>query len=182
MKESGPEQGGKNGHYISTFSGGTFDIDNPENSNYPIEDIAHALSLNCRFGGHIKQFYSVAEHSVIVSRLVDPEFAFAGLMHDSSEAFLCDVPRPIKPFLQGYIELEHRILTAISSKYGFEYPLPEQVLYIDKNMPASEAKVLFQSEPKWTKYYEHVCPGTMIQCLSPPEAEAAFLARFEELS
>src|ERR1019366_6268112 len=80
---------------IRTYTGILFDFEEPEASPIRIEDIAHALSLLCRFAGHCKEFYSVAEHSVRVSYACPEEHALWGLMHDASEAYCVDVPRPL---------------------------------------------------------------------------------------
>src|ERR1017187_10636100 len=77
---------------ITTFSGIHFWPLLPNPADIRIEDIAHALSNQCRFAGHAREFYSVAEHSVRVSQLCPPEDALWGLLHDASEAYLTDVP------------------------------------------------------------------------------------------
>src|SRR4051812_16341267 len=90
---------------ILLHNGDFFDFKDPRNHNYDIKAIAHALSNLCRYTGHSKRFYSVAEHCVLVSRLVDPRFAFEGLMHDASEAFCGDVASPLKKLLPGYARI-----------------------------------------------------------------------------
>ena len=84
------------GDWIQTMSGVIFYPLDPRPEEIRIEDIAHALSHQCRFAGHCREFYSVAEHSVRVSRELPQEFMLWGLLHDASEAYLVDLPRPIK--------------------------------------------------------------------------------------
>jgi hypothetical protein len=119
---------------ISTYSGKFFDILKPEEYEYDIEEIAHALSNICRYTGHTNKFYSVAEHSVLVSRLVEPRYALAGLLHDAGEAYLGDVSSPLKALLPAYKEIEESVEGAISRYFGFEFPLPPEIKEADKKM------------------------------------------------
>lgn len=111
-------------HEVETFSGRYVDTKNPDPSTICIEDIAHALSQTCRYGGHCQEFYSVAEHAVIVSHRLQQRGAsepmqLAGLHHDDAEAFLGDVPRPMKSLLgQSYVQLTERMDRAIVAGLG----------------------------------------------------------------
>jgi len=96
-----------------------------------IEDIAHALSHQCRFSGHIQTYYSVAEHSIYVAEMVPDEDKLAALMHDASEAYLVDIPAPIKPGLPGYKQIEAVVMDAIAKKYDFQYPFSAPVKEAD---------------------------------------------------
>jgi len=82
--------------WIQTISGRKFPLAEPDPNQIDIEDIAHALSMLCRFNGHCTQFYSVAEHSMHVSHEISNDLALAGLLHDAAEAYLGDVPSPLK--------------------------------------------------------------------------------------
>jgi uncharacterized protein len=88
--------GVRNGAWIQTVTGKQFWPMDAQPEEVDIEDIAHALSLPCRFNGHCKQFYSVAEHSIHVSRVVSNENAARGLLHDAAEAYLSYIPQPVK--------------------------------------------------------------------------------------
>lgn len=104
--------------YIETVSGKKFFIEHPE---FDIKDIAHALGNQCRYTGHVKNFYSVAEHSVLVMnlcqdlKLADP---FEGLMHDCSEAYLSDIAAPWKALLPDYKKLEAKVELPLRRFYG----------------------------------------------------------------
>src|SRR5258708_302056 len=87
----------RRGNWMQTYTGRAYWPADPRAEDVCIEDIAHALSLLCRYTGHCKRFYSVAEHSILISQVVPPEYAFFGLMHDAQEAYINDLARPIKP-------------------------------------------------------------------------------------
>ena len=102
-----------------TYMGHRFYPANPKPESIDIRDIAHGLSLLCRFAGQIKRFYSVAEHSLFVANLLPPELKLAGLMHDATEAYLSDVPQPVKLLLPQYKILENLLSGVIESKFKF---------------------------------------------------------------
>lgn len=117
---------------IKTYTGRWFDVFNPDIEGIHITDIAKSLSKQCRFSGHTQLFYSVAEHSVACSLIVPEEYRLAALLHDASEAYLVDVPRPIKKKLIGYKEIEDGVMTAIAKKYGFDYPFHDCIKLADE--------------------------------------------------
>lgn len=119
---------------IRTVSGIYINVFEPTEDMICIEDIAHALSMQPRFGGHLPSFYSVAQHSASCCALAEKEYRLAALLHDASEAYLLDVPRPIKRRLANYMEIEHNLMQVIATKFGFEWPLPEAVKAIDEQM------------------------------------------------
>jgi hypothetical protein len=104
---------------FNTASGKIIDLKNPSEDSICIDDIANALSKICRFGGNTNQFYSVAQHSVLVSKLVDPEFAKEALLHDASEAYLGDVIKPLKVMIgNAYDLLEKNFETVIAHRFN----------------------------------------------------------------
>jgi len=117
---------------IRTFSGQYVNVFEPDPEKINIIDIAHALSMQCRFGGHLPNFYSVAQHSIVVASIVSKEHKIAALLHDASEAYLMDIPRPIKIRLANYKEIEDGLMKVIAEKFGFEYPLSEDVKEADE--------------------------------------------------
>lgn len=120
---------------IRTSSGIYINVFNPNPDHIIIEDIAHALSFLPRFGGHLPHFYSVAQHSIWCMELankIDPIHSLAALLHDASEAYLLDIPTPIKSRLPEYKIAEDNLMKIISNKFGFVYPLHTAVKFIDK--------------------------------------------------
>lgn len=104
--------------FIETYTGKHFNLAEPE---FDITDIAHALSMNCRYNGHCRYFYSVAEHSVLVAKIMrllklgDP---MEGLLHDATEAYLSDVPAPFKQFLPDWSGIDHALDDKLRAFYG----------------------------------------------------------------
>lgn len=169
--------------YIETYSGKRIYFMNPEPEMFEIEDIAHALSQNCRWTGHCKEFFSVAEHSIWVSRLVPAEMKLAALMHDASEAYLTDVAAPIKPYLTSYYDIEAKIMKALSIKFGFQYPLPSEVKRADTILLSEEAYQLTSKEGKEWAMWETIGgrPDQInlpLECWFPATAEEQFLREF----
>ncbi len=116
---------------IRTYTGKTIDVLNPKKEDIDIIDIAHSLSMICRWGGHTKQFYSVAQHSVLVSLLCPDNLQLEGLMHDATEAYIGDLVRPIKNEIEKYKEIEDNLAKVISEKFNLIYPWPEIVVEKD---------------------------------------------------
>jgi len=116
---------------IRTFTGQYVNVFNPDPETINIYDIAHSLSMQPRFGGHLPEFYSVAQHSLYCARLVSLDLGLSALLHDASEAYLLDVPRPVKLRLTNYKEIEDNLMELISKKFGFEYPLNNDVKMAD---------------------------------------------------
>lgn len=167
--------------WIETFTGKRFEFLNPQYDQIDIRDIAHSLAFTCRYTGHSRRFYSVAEHSIFVSYLAaDP---LAGLLHDASEAYITDIASPIKPHLHNYKELEDMIMDRIATKFGFPYPLSSDVKDCDNTQLKTEAKHLLKSAglPWASKYITKREHGIKPQCMGPEEAEQVFLERFEEV-
>lgn len=140
----------RQGDWIQTYTGKKFYPLDPREDEIDINDIAHALSLQCRYGGHCREFYSVAQHSVLVSMECPIVDSLWGLLHDAPEAYIIDVPRPIKPFLVGYKEMEHRLMECICRKYGLPLEEPKSVKMADKRLLVTEVNHLMQPvHPEW---------------------------------
>lgn len=169
-----------NGNWVQTYSGVQFFPFDPDIESIRIEDIAHSLSMQCRFNGHCSFFYSVAEHCIHVSNLLPPEHKLAGLLHDAAEAYLGDLPRPLKNELRVYQEAEAMISLLIAKKFGLtltDNDFPIQVKFADLTMLATEKKTLMSKEPD--SWGELPYPIENNFKLYPPEnAKQAFLKVF----
>ena len=168
--------------WIQTFTGRKFKPTNPSADDVCIEDIAHALSMQCRYTGHSKEFYSVAQHSVLVSYLCDSQYAIEGLLHDGSEAYLIDVPRPLKQSgkFNAYLDFEKAVTKCICEKFDLLPEEPASVKNADKLMLYTESQTLMAPmHPEWTNLVRPL-PMAIIS-LMPKEAEKLFLERFYEL-
>lgn len=165
------------GDWLQTFSGFSFWPLDPRPEEVCIEDIAHSLAMQCRFGGHSLRFYSVAEHSILVSQACSPENALWGLLHDASEAYLVDVPRPIKPFLPNYKLLEDGIMKCIAGKFDLPWPMPQEVKMVDSQILGNEKRAVMKDGPSWTLPHDPLT-GIELFCWGPVEAEKHFMKTF----
>jgi 5'-deoxynucleotidase YfbR-like HD superfamily hydrolase len=169
--------------YIQTLSGKKFSYQFATTDDIEIEDIANALSNICRFAGHLPEFYSVAQHSVLTSLIVPAEFAFEALMHDAAEAYCQDIPAPLKALLPDYQRIETLVDDLIRQKYGIN---PEQagvVKYADLVMLATERRDLDIDDGSVWQVLEGI-PATdafQIVPLRPGQAFGLFMNRFNEL-
>jgi hypothetical protein len=144
------------GDCIRTHSGQYVNVFNPDPDTILIEDIAHSLAHQCRWGGHISRFYSVAQHSLYCSYwIMDPKLKLAALMHDASEAYLLDIPRPIKKKLYDYTHIEHGLMYVIAEKFGFKWPMDKAVKEVDEEMLHLEWKYLVLNDDKTICTFPH---------------------------
>ena len=163
------------GRQIRTASGIYIDVFDPKEEEITIEDIAHALSNQCRFSGHLPRFYSVAQHSVLCSKLAEGTNKLAALLHDASEAYLLDIPSPIKPHLSNYKKIEDNLMKFISKKFGFTFPLNKHVKAVDRRMLEIEWHHIMLDR-------KHVPDDEdVLECWTPEEAKEKFLEAFNEL-
>ena len=168
--------------WMQTFSGVQYWPAAPRVQDVRIVDIAHHLSMLCRFTGAVRRFYSVAEHSVLVSHLVPPEHALCGLLHDAPEAYTNDISKPLKISLPDYKRIEALNWAAVAEKFGLPTKMPEEVHAADYVMLRTEQCTLMphcEHTPAWA---EHATDAVNINCWAPEEAERQFLARFYELT
>lgn len=176
--------------WIQTSKGRKFDLLAPDPVQLDIEEIAHSLSLLCRFTGHVSRFMSVAHHSVIVALLVEQmdgttrQDAYDGLMHDATEAYVGDVARPLKQLLPEYRRIEGAIAAAIAQRFAVTDPLPDCVKLADNVSLLWERRDLMASPPEqWAE--EHIVdlvPSEILVPLTPKESEHLFLGHFERLA
>lgn len=170
----------RHGDWIQTYTGVKFWPLDPRPEEIFIIDIAHALSLQCRYAGHCLSFYSVAEHSVLLSEAVPPQHAKAALLHDATETYLQDVVRPVKRSLLGYQVAEARLWEAIAAKYGVPAMLPAIVKEYDTRILADEREQnMMPTKEVWST--AAVPLGVKLRFYDPAKARTAFLRRFGEL-
>jgi uncharacterized protein len=176
------------GPYLQTVSGRRVNPFDPDPEQLDIEDIARALANLCRFGGHSRIFYSVAQHSVIVSELVeqrggDAEDVFAALMHDASEAYLGDMPHPLKhrsPLGAAFKVAEGHLEDVIRERFGIKPDVPE-IKRADRALLATERRVFSGESWHWPEL-DGVEPLDLeLSAWSPEEAARVFRERFAEL-
>ncbi len=176
------------GSSILTHSGELFDYANPDPQTICIEDIAHGLSNFCRYVGQCDPFYSVAEHSVHVSRIVEPKYALWGLLHDASEAYIGDVAKPLKQLLPDYMAIERRVEHCINTAIGLEGEMPYAVKMADIHMLTQEqVQIMPPFDNVWISdelraRLASMFPLVTVWCLHPAEAKRVFLERYRELT
>ena len=182
-------------HTITTSHGHSVNVQTPEPATLVIEDVAHALSNLCRFGGHGRRFYSVAEHSLYTATLITRRLralmlepwcvagAIAALLHDAAEAYLVDIPRPVKTLLPMYGELEARMLEAIRQRFVPWAPnFAAEVKVVDDIMLVTEAPQLEIDMANWSAKYQCITPCDItLSMLTPSEAEPMFLDVYHSL-
>ena len=170
------------GGWIQTYSGMQINPLYPSASDICFSDIAHALSNICRFTGHCSEFYSVAQHSVHAAELVSKENSLWALLHDASEAYLCDIARPVKysKELIGYIGFEKNLQTEINLKFGLTGDCPEEVKKIDNVLLVTEARDFGLLTPEWDDYKTKPL-GIKINAWSPRLAKERFHEKYNEL-
>lgn len=167
----------RKGDWMQTATGGAFWPLDPRPEEVRITDIAHALSNMCRYAGHCCTFYSVAQHSVLVSRSLPDNMRLWGLLHDASEAYVVDIPRPLKPYISGYKEIEHRVMQAVWERFGLSGDEPPEVKRADNAILADEAAQLMV-EPPMAWHLPEAPLGISITPWTPDMARAAFLREF----
>jgi len=166
--------------WIQTFTGRQFFPLAPRAADVDVRDVAHSLAMQCRFNGHCRSFYSVAEHSVRVSRILDGELRLWGLLHDAAEAYISDLPRPLKATAPEFRAAEDRLLEVIVGGFGLPWPMPAAVAHADEVLLATELRDLMAPPPEpWPIAVEPLAAA--IVPVGHAEAERLFLARFAEL-
>lgn len=181
------------GDWLQTYTGIQFWPLDPRPEDIRIEDIAHALAQMCRFGGHTDEFYSVAQHSVHVCQLTQQEgeggswrtIALSALLHDATEAYLIDVPRPVKRSLTNYKNVEIRIADTIAEwfygAFGIRLDFNHaKVKWADNVALATETRDLLG--PKPAPWHDEMQPDKRrIDPLPPMKAKKLFLTTFDRL-
>lgn len=184
---------------IQTYSGKLFDIENPSIDDIDINDIAHSLSMQCRFAGHTLDFYSVAEHSIlcasIAMRMFSDEAHTPGgqkislrrllpiLLHDASEAYITDIPTPIKQYFPKLNKLEKKLQSLIYEHFKInDWNIDNNLIkHIDGVILAMEKKRVLLHDIDWG-WELPVPPRIDPMFLSPEVARLEFIKCFKEYS
>lgn len=187
------------GKTLTTYTGRDFWPMDPWPEDVVIKDIAHALSQLCRFGGHCREFYSVAQHSVLVSVIAAREaaesttqdqlpwksIALVGLLHDASEAYLVDLPRPIKEMLPDYKVIEHKVDAAIYEQFKLTHEADlfgVRVKTADRIALSTECRDLMpERTARWADCQDYQPEPETITPLMPERAKVQFLGRYHWL-
>ncbi len=161
---------------INTFMGLEFDLFNPKPEMIHIKDIARGLAFNGRFAGHTPQYYSVAQHSVLVCDLIlkehsiktHPKLALAGLLHDAAESYIGDMITPLKKVIPEFKRIENNILKVVFEKYGLESWLMNHVKSYDERSLIMEFEAFYKDAPLFNQ-------------LDPEYAYVEFLEKFKSV-
>jgi 5'-deoxynucleotidase YfbR-like HD superfamily hydrolase len=188
-------------HVIDTASGLRLDLDDPSPEDIRIEDVAGGLSKVCRFAAQAREYYSVAQHALLVQRLVveagRPELALVALHHDSHEAYLCDIPTPLKRKIAKATNVYNQACKTldfvISEAFGFEWPergsseqraiksADDRALLIEAaRLLPDGGEALRRDKGLGEEEYRDLAP--LEEPLVPAEAEASFLEGHNELA
>lgn len=179
--------------YIRVFTGRKFWPLDPRPEDIDILDIAHALANNCRWGGHSRRFFSIAQHSCMVHDFVARSFKKVGLLHDASEAYILDMPRPIKYQMPEYVAIEEKLMLCIADKFEFGYPELERIkgaddiaLYLEKMHLFNDRKAAeVLSDRAVDFFFDNKMDGRdfifYLDPWCPDRAELEFLQRFYDL-
>lgn len=177
------ENSERKGSWIRVNSGGKYYPLDPHEDEIKIRDIAHSLSMLCRYNGHSDKFYSVAEHCYLLSYAVPQMYKFEALLHDASEAYTSDIPRPLKyaDEMEGYRRIEDVNTLLINEKYGVKTDADGAtspiVKIFDSRIVTDEKNALF----KGVGFEGLPSLGVDIVGFSPQEMKDKFLARFYSL-
>lgn len=169
------------GDFISTYTGGRWYPLDPRVEEVKIEDIAHSLSMLCRYNGHCGFFYSVAEHCWLLSYAVPESYRLEALLHDASEAYTSDIPRPFKysDGMAAFRHVEDLNAKVVYEFAGLTYPESDVVKEYDKRIVGNEGEVLL-TNTYWHTSIEKI-PNIIINGFSPKLMEKMYLERYYEL-
>lgn len=173
---------------IVTYSGVAFDPVAPDPALIDIGDVAHALSNVCRYTGHVRTFYSVAQHSVLVARDLERRdlghWALWGLLHDASEAYIADLAAPIKEYSglgDEYRKLEAVVMAAVAQRFDLPAEMPDEVKDSDIIVAMAEVRDLMPASPLWEEWYTEGAYPYPIDPWRPATAKRHFLYDYERL-
>lgn len=171
--------------WTMTYTGQLYFPLDPSPDDVDIEDIAHALSMLCRYSGHVRHFYSVAEHSILMSYMIGPkDLALEALLHDAAEAYVGDLIMPIKPSLPDFQKLERLNELAVRIAFGLPHECSEAVKRADRDIVITEYETLMPPIPEsvgW-EWDGEKDPRVELKLWCPAIAEIKFLERYRQLT
>lgn len=172
------------GDWMQTFTGKKFYPMSPQAEDIDPFDIAHGISMQCRYNGHVKRFYSVAEHCVLMSKALeaDRDLALWALLHDATESYVGDMVRPLKKHIPLFTEIEDTVMVVIAQRFGLaSAEMPAEVKDADNRILLDERAALLGKPPaEWDVPFEPL--GVKIQAWSPKEAEYQYLRQLDYLT
>ena len=176
--------------HLCTCSNRIIDVMLPKPADIHIEDIAAGLSKICRWNGQIPEFLSVAQHSLMAAALVPDKFKMVALLHDATEAYICDIPKPFKEKIEFYKIIEANLSRAIYSRYNINTLRSSCVHEADHVLLKAEARffnknVNIQNMPIYTPGIPEAAAMKLIdQSLGaqPAKIEKLFINTFRTLS
>lgn len=169
------------GMWMRTRSGGRFYPADPQPEDINILDLASGLSRECRYGGQMPGWYSVAEHSLLVAQALPAHLKLQGLMHDAPEGLIRDMTRPNKVLLPDYQALEDKVWRVVATKFGLPYELDPLVKIADEAVLLAERMQLFPDDRSdWS--IKGAPADVTIKQLSYDRAEPEFLGYFHHLT
>ena len=169
--------------YISTFLGNRFYPTEGRIENIDIEDIAHGLAYQCRFNGQTNQFYSIAQHSLMVAELVPPAYRRAALLHDAAEAYLGDMVKPLKVLLPAFADIEDKVTHLIAQHFKLDFSDYAPIKTADLQALATEKRDLMPHSVEPWSYLKGFDPlPEVIRPLNPNNAKQLFLECWQRLS
>lgn len=165
--------------YIRTSSNKIFNYLDLENSQIDIDDIATALSFIPRWLGHTNKFYSVAQHCCWCADHTEGN-RLEALMHDATEAYLSDLPSPLKALLPDYQNMEKNVSIVLAIKFGFDYPYSIETHEVDKKALQIE-RIFIKGLDKNYEPLENKVNINAFEYWSSEKAKEEFLKRFKNL-
>ena len=165
---------------MQTYTGKLLDLAHFREDDVRLPDISHALAIINRFTGHSRCPYSVAQHSVMVSKIIEPKHARWGLLHDASEAYLGDVATPLKNMLPEYRALEEHIQRTIARRFGLVWPMPVEVKRADVRALMAEKRDLLTVDHDWGIDVEPMAGPILPYCWQ--QAKQLFEERYKEIA
>jgi uncharacterized protein len=169
------------GSKIMLASGNVFDFRDPHGSEFTLDDIAQGLSLVCRYTGQCRGFYSVAEHSMLVSDVSD-SYAYEALLHDAAEAFIGDITKPLKQLLPDYRRIEAAVQDAVIERFGLDRNYLAIVKAADLRVLAAEqAQIMAPGTADWATAAGIEPAPIIVRFFEPEVARTRFLQRYRQL-